>query len=221
MARQTKEEISARKKAYYAAHRAEILAGKKAYNETNRAAISARKKAAYAMHREETATKSRAHYAAHRAEYRTYRIANRAKNSAKNKAYAAAHRAEIAAQKKAYHAAHRDEVSRRKALYKQANIELGRTYTHNRRARVHGNGGRHTTREWRSLCHWFGNVCLRCGASGKLSRDHVLPTVKGGTNNIDNLQPLCKPCNSRKGTTSTDYRDPSLLAAFIESLKGS
>lgn len=88
-----------------------------------------------------------------------------------------------------------------------------------RRARQLGADGQYTQNEWQALCDWFGGRCLRCGAE-KLTVDHVIPIVKGGTNYIDNLQPLCGVCNSSKGSSNTDYRDPSRLAAFLESLKG-
>ena len=29
--------------------------------------------------------------------------------------------------------------------------------------------------------------------------DHILPRTKGGTNDIDNLMPACRLCNSKKG----------------------
>ena len=40
--------------------------------------------------------------------------------------------------------------------------------------------------------------CVRCGSGEKLTVDHVVPMVRGGTNDIDNLQTLCKSCNSKK-----------------------
>jgi len=50
-----------------------------------------------------------------------------------------------------------------------------------------------------------GDKCLKCG-SDKIALDHVIPIVKGGLNEIDNLQPLCKKCNSSKGDKIIDYR---------------
>jgi 5-methylcytosine-specific restriction endonuclease McrA len=41
--------------------------------------------------------------------------------------------------------------------------------------------------------------CKKCGATERLSVDHIIPESKGGTLDMDNLQTLCKPCNSRKG----------------------
>ncbi|MCX5528998.1 HNH endonuclease [Streptomyces sp. NBC_00006] len=44
-----------------------------------------------------------------------------------------------------------------------------------------------------------GHVCLRCGASEDLTLDHVHPWSIGGPDTAENLQVLCRPCNSRKG----------------------
>jgi 5-methylcytosine-specific restriction endonuclease McrA len=44
-----------------------------------------------------------------------------------------------------------------------------------------------------------GWICTYCGAPAT-SVDHIFPRVKGGdTWALDNLQSLCKSCNSRKG----------------------
>jgi len=44
-----------------------------------------------------------------------------------------------------------------------------------------------------------GNRCLHCGSDVDLSIDHVVAVVNGGGNEDDNLQTLCKKCNSSKG----------------------
>jgi 5-methylcytosine-specific restriction endonuclease McrA len=87
-----------------------------------------------------------------------------------------------------------------------ANPENGRIYRHTRRARLHGNGGSFTTAEWIALKIFYDNKCLCCGKKRKLEPDHVLPLSKGGRNDIFNIQPLCLPCNRRKGTKDIDYR---------------
>ncbi|MDE6535874.1 MAG: DUF4373 domain-containing protein [Muribaculaceae bacterium] len=68
--------------------------------------------------------------------------------------------------------------------------------------------GTHSKEEWEELKDFFGH-CVICGASSdeaKLVKDHIVPIYQGGSDGIDNLQPLCQSCNSRKGPDSTDYR---------------
>ncbi len=59
-----------------------------------------------------------------------------------------------------------------------------------------------------------GMKCLKCGSEESLSLDHIRPLVAGGTNDDENLQTLCKRCNSSKGDATKDYRrvnvDPTL-----------
>lgn len=44
-----------------------------------------------------------------------------------------------------------------------------------------------------------GWVCLHCGTSEHLSLDHIHPYSRGGEDVLENLQTLCRSCNSRKG----------------------
>lgn len=52
----------------------------------------------------------------------------------------------------------------------------------------------------------YGERCLCCGSSENIVLDHVIPIYNNGKNEIDNLQPLCQMCNSRKGSKIIDYR---------------
>lgn len=81
-----------------------------------------------------------------------------------------------------------------------------RRCTHKRRAQIEGNGGSFTTEEWQELCAQCGYRCACCGEQKPLTVDHVIPVSKGGGNDISNIQPLCKNCNSSKGIKVIDYR---------------
>ena len=45
-----------------------------------------------------------------------------------------------------------------------------------------------------------GNRCVACGATERLTVDHIRPVARGGSDDLSNLQTLCSDCNSRKGT---------------------
>jgi 5-methylcytosine-specific restriction endonuclease McrA len=68
------------------------------------------------------------------------------------------------------------------------------------------NGGQFTVQEWLNMCELYNQTCLRCGTVGPLTADHIIPISKGGQNVIENIQPLCKYCNSTKGTQSWNYK---------------
>lgn len=45
-----------------------------------------------------------------------------------------------------------------------------------------------------------GKICHNCGTEKDITIDHVIAVVRGGTDDPENLRPLCRSCNSRKGT---------------------
>lgn len=67
-----------------------------------------------------------------------------------------------------------------------------------RYAREKGAEGSHTLVEWEALKELFDNKCVGCGERKPLTKDHVEPLSKGGSDYIGNIQPLCRNCNSRK-----------------------
>lgn len=50
-----------------------------------------------------------------------------------------------------------------------------------------------------ALVNRDGEYCQHCGVTRDLSVDHVLAIANGGGNELNNLQLLCRSCNSRKG----------------------
>ena len=68
--------------------------------------------------------------------------------------------------------------------------------------------GNHTRGEWEALKEAIGYECLSCKRKEpdiKLTQDHIVPVSKAGTDDIENIQPLCRSCNSRKNNRIIKY----------------
>jgi hypothetical protein len=77
-----------------------------------------------------------------------------------------------------------------------------------RRERIRVNGGFHSENEWELLKAQYNWTCPNCKKSEpsiKLTRDHIIAIARGGSDNIENIQPLCVKCNSKKSITAIRY----------------
>lgn len=83
-------------------------------------------------------------------------------------------------------------------------IERQRPYSRMNALRL--NGGTHTETDWYRLLRKHNYRCAKCQQVKPLTKDHIIPVSLGGTDNIKNIQPLCRSCNSIKGTKIVDYR---------------
>ncbi len=120
----------------------------------------------------------------------------------------------------------RELASRCAKRWYLANLEKARAkariYGHIRRTRISGAGGSYTRTEFLALCRKYGNRCVnpRCPNQHldevKLTADHVVPVVMGGSSYISNIQPLCGTCNSRKGVRIIDYRNKPIARLWVQ-----
>ena len=139
---------------------------------------------------------------------------------ARGRAYSATDRGKEVglAQNRKRRAEHREEVNRKHREYARERYNNDPEYKQHlaewfrrRRNMKRSNGGTYELDEWQMLVAMTKGKCLCCGKKRKLELDHVKPVSKGGTSNLDNLQPLCRSCNAGKGATTADYRTPAML----------
>lgn len=92
-----------------------------------------------------------------------------------------------------------------------ANHKINMAHLKARRyAREKGAIGNHSLKEWDNLKILNDNKCAICKEVKKLTKDHIIPLSKGGSDFIENIQPLCKNCNSKKHN-KLNYENPELL----------
>jgi len=107
---------------------------------------------------------------------------------------------------KRWYEKHTVVANQRGIKWRQENPDAVRAIKSRRRTTATQAGGSFTPQEWKVLCRRHCNKCLCCKRHRKLTADHVIPVSRGGTSSIGNIQPLCGPCNSSKGTKTIDYR---------------
>lgn len=181
------------------------------------------------QNKERAVENSRRYYAENKEEYlrkcREYRQNNREKVSARNRRYRQKNGDTIRKRERDRYASEpevRERLIQNAARWRRNNRERRREIVSKwslnnrdkvtakqarRRARVLNADGTYTADEFNALVRHYGPRCLCCGKKRKLESDHVIALSNGGSNSIENIQPLCHPCNASKGNLrDTDYR---------------
>jgi 5-methylcytosine-specific restriction endonuclease McrA len=140
----------------------------------------------------------------YRANRKIYREANRERRQAATAAWREANRDRVRAVNRSYQKANPDLVARIKAEWADRNSEAEkerkRLLTARRRAQKRGSVGHYTAEQIQGLLMAQKCRCANCCVSIRDSYhiDHVVPLARGGSNDIRNIQLLCRPCNLRK-----------------------
>jgi 5-methylcytosine-specific restriction endonuclease McrA len=152
----------------------------------------------------------KAYYAARaeklRAYQAQYRKDQREKVLTRKRLYRERNADKVAVGLRRWYVAHAEQRQKYTRDWKRTNPEKLARLGRRRRAQKVGAPGSHTAQEWLDLCAHYGNKCLACGKAKKLTADHIVPLARGGSDDIENLQPLCNYCNTRKATKTIDYR---------------
>ncbi len=59
-------------------------------------------------------------------------------------------------------------------------------------------------KDWQVVLKKYNYSCANCGRTQKemrLDEDHKIPRIRGGSDELENWQPLCKECNNFKSTS--------------------
>lgn len=78
--------------------------------------------------------------------------------------------------------------------------------------------GTHTSEQWDEILRLVGFRCVRCGCrpEPRPCKDHIVPICRGGSDHVDNLQPLCRECNTSQGNSQFNWLEYRLLHGFEE-----
>ena len=132
-----------------------------------------------------------------REDSRKWRVAHLEKAKERDRQWRAANPERAKKNLRKWQAANPERVNELCRKWRAANPDKVAVTNHARRRSIIGS---FTADELKAKFEEHGNKCVHCGTTEqKLTVDHITPLKRGGTNNIDNVQPLCQSCNSRKG----------------------
>lgn len=195
---QRRQAKNVRSREYYATHKEK----KHRYYEDHREQISAKNKAYSATHKERRREYNAAYYAEHREQEITASCA-----------WAQGHKEHRRKYLMNYRATNKEELAVKAKQRWQDHPEKMQEYWHTEKGRLVRKASNAKRRHQRrglgpidmkgfyAKCadlQWHCQLCGKELTRETVTIDHIIPVSKGGTNVLENLQPLCFHCNSVK-----------------------
>ena len=178
---------SLRRKNHYKKNRSNILELKKGTRERTKEQRKSYQQNFYYSNLERERTRAK-----------NWRSKNKEKVKKYNKEYQENNFEKITKRQKDYRKNNPEKIRQIKANYTKNNPEAVQRHRMTRRARKAQNGVFKVSDK--ELTKLMNSPCSNCGSTNRITIDHIIPIAKGGRHSVGNLQPLCKPCNSSKGT---------------------
>jgi len=104
--------------------------------------------------------------------------------------------------------ANKEAESEKRRQWRKSNKEKVRISNNRRRALKENAEGSFTLEEWLACIASYNHQCYGClcvfDEENIPTVDHSTPLSRGGSNYIDNIEPLCGKCNSKKGTKTKE-----------------
>lgn len=163
----------------------------------------------------------------------TYRRANPEKRREGIARWRGANPERVRTSRAAYYASNAKKEREAAAAWQKANPERARSIksawhkanpnSTAQRLRRYGVKPEMTAVQWREILVTNNHCCAYCGTAGPMTKDHVIPLSRGGTDNKDNILPACNFCNCSKGAKpllewlviSTGFSDGSLRTGTL------
>jgi hypothetical protein len=144
--------------------------------------------------------KDKPHRVAHK---KAYYLQTKERQLTAHKAWASANRDKVRAITRAWYSRNKAKFAVANKRWHAKNPGMMGFYARQRAIRKRNAPGQHTFEDWQKVKALFDYRCVWCGRQEPevvLTEDHKIPLTKDGTNNIDNIQPMCLSCNSSKKT---------------------
>jgi 5-methylcytosine-specific restriction endonuclease McrA len=158
--------------------------------------------------KESVATKNASYYASNKkkenARTREYKAKNKLSISAYNSRYWLENMDVLKERDRVYNLENRNKLREWNRQFHKNNPTKNAEY-HQRRRALHASAeGYHTAEDIANIIKKQGGLCACCKRVKSLAVDHIVALTKGGSNWPNNLQMLCKSCNSKKRTKDND-----------------
>ena len=142
---------------------------------------------------------------------RKYQEEHKEQTAEYKKAWTRANGTRTSFYRRTHYEQNREEVIARSKEWLENNVEkVKRFKANNSRKRTvakHTSHANLAAKEFQQFCGRYGNKCLRCGGTGVvLEADYIVPLTSGGSDDVDNIQPVCEVCDRSKLVKIITYR---------------